>query len=93
MSLELIEEAKLVVDVLNDEWYEKTQDETKLPFAFIYASHWMGIEFLEQAIWDNQDYDRNLTNGDEDDDEYESIMSCVRRRVTELQELIAKFTA
>lgn len=83
-------EAMSVVSKFNDRYYHKTQDDTRLPFEFVYCDMWMGIKYNDEIVWDNQDYDVN--SYEIDDEEFQdTIEECVINRVIEIQNIFAKF--
>jgi hypothetical protein len=89
MNNELLKEAAEVVDFLNEEWYDQTKDDECLPFELIYFTHCMGIKFMDQLMWDDQDYDREYID---DNDTYEPILTCVIRRTNKFLTLLRGFS-
>lgn len=87
-------EAMEVVDTLNDKWVDMlTVDEYySEPFTFVYGTEWKCIKFFDETMWDNLDYGCEYLNRFEDDEEeLESIYTCVVRRVKEHLNLIKRF--
>jgi len=88
----LIQEAMEVVDLLNDEFFAATGSEDVLPFAFVYATYFFGIEYISNSniIWDNCDYDTRKVIK-EDEDVFEPLINCVRRELKAYHDKIEPF--
>ena len=84
-----------VVDNLNYQWYELTDDSTYIPFELVYCTDYTCIKFLDQVVWDDQDNGCMITRESDDpmneDDEYESLEECVVRRTKLIQKVITGF--
>jgi hypothetical protein len=94
-----VDEIIIVVDHFNGKWFELTKDEERLPFEYVYASHWQGIKFFDDIIWDDEDYDVEYKNNEalegffdtDPEPEYETIYECIERRVNAFTDLIRNF--
>jgi hypothetical protein len=91
-EMDQINEATACVDELNNLYYDQTLDEEKVPFDFLYATHYMCIKYNDEIIWDNQDMPADYADPEDDDcDVREPILDCVRKRVRHIHEIIRKF--
>lgn len=89
-ELNRICEAMATVSFMNSRFYDKTHDDTRLPFEFVYADYWMGIKYNNEIVWDNQDWDVNSYEIDGEEVE-DSIQECVINRVAEIICVFSKF--
>jgi hypothetical protein len=84
---EEIKDCMDVVDILNNEFYDKTKNEELLPFAFLYATHFYGITYFQDSnfVWSSEDDTRICRYNEEtgEDEDYEPLIDAVRRSVEE----------
>lgn len=82
-----IKECMDVVDILNNEFYDKTKNEEVLPFAFLYATHFYGITYFQDSnfVWSSEDDTRKYVYNEEtrEDEFQEPLIDAVRRTVEE----------
>lgn len=85
----IVTEAIELVDKLNFEYFDKTNNEECVPFAFVYGSYWYGISYLHERnfIWDSEDNNREWIDKK---NEYEPLEKCVRRRIKEYNAKLKK---
>lgn len=93
---DIILEAIKVVDDLNYLYFDLTKDEECVPFKFIYTPYWMGIEYGDTVVWDDQDNDVSSEEiFDEDDNwvrtETQSIIDKVQLEVLAIHSKLLKF--
>jgi len=75
MNTSEIQEAINLIEKLNNEYYEKTQDEDFLPFSFKTNGFECCIKFLDFYIWNSVDDERDRN----DEEEYEPFENFIRR--------------